>query len=73
MVPPFTSRTHSCATSAQLTVRLARKPPQDHYDSSEAPLVEAAGGSFTMEPRADNPDKISVRASSGRLDLEVRP
>ena len=36
-------------------------------------LVEAAGGSFEMQPRTDNPDKISVRASSGRLDLEVRP
>ena len=36
-------------------------------------LVEAAGGSFTMTPRADHPDKISVRASSGLLDLEVRP
>jgi myo-inositol-1(or 4)-monophosphatase len=36
-------------------------------------LVEAAGGKFEMEPRTDNPDKISVRASSGRLDLEVCP
>ena len=36
-------------------------------------LVEAAGGIFEMQPRADHPDKISVRASSGRLDLEVRP
>jgi len=36
-------------------------------------LVEAAGGKFEMEPRTDNPDKISVRASSGLLDLEVRP
>ncbi len=35
-------------------------------------LVENAGGKFEMAPRADNPDKISVRASSGRLDLEVR-
>jgi myo-inositol-1(or 4)-monophosphatase len=35
-------------------------------------LVEAAGGKFEMAPRADNPDKISVRASSGLLDLEVR-
>ncbi|MEI9896626.1 MAG: hypothetical protein WDN28_22890 [Chthoniobacter sp.] len=34
-------------------------------------LVEAAGGSFEMEPRTDNPDKISVRASSGHLDLSV--
>jgi myo-inositol-1(or 4)-monophosphatase len=36
-------------------------------------LVEAAGGSFEMAPRTDNPDKISVRASSGLLDLEVMP
>jgi myo-inositol-1(or 4)-monophosphatase len=36
-------------------------------------LVETAGGKFEMEPRVDNPDKISVRASSGLLDLEVRP
>ncbi len=36
-------------------------------------LVEAAGGKFEMEPRTDNPDKISVRASSGLLDLEVKP
>ena len=35
-------------------------------------LVEAAGGKFTMTPRLDNPDKISVRASSGLSDLEVR-
>jgi myo-inositol-1(or 4)-monophosphatase len=34
-------------------------------------LVEAAGGSFEMAPREDNPDKISVRASSGLLNLEV--
>jgi myo-inositol-1(or 4)-monophosphatase len=36
-------------------------------------LVEAAGGKFEMAPREDYPDKISVRASSGLLDLEVRP
>lgn len=36
-------------------------------------LVEAAGGKFEMKPRTDNPDKVSVRASSGLLDLEVRP
>ena len=36
-------------------------------------LVETAGGKFEMQPRTDNPDKISVRASSGLLDLEVRP
>jgi len=36
-------------------------------------LVEAAGGQCELEPRADHPDKLRVRASSGRLDLEVRP
>jgi myo-inositol-1(or 4)-monophosphatase len=36
-------------------------------------LVEAAGGKVLMEPRADNPDKLRIRASSGRIDLEVRP
>lgn len=34
-------------------------------------LVEAAGGQFAMTPLADNPDKISVVASSGRIDLEL--
>jgi len=34
-------------------------------------LVECAGGRFEMTPRADNPDKISVVASSGRIDLTV--
>ena len=34
-------------------------------------LVESAGGSFEMTPRADNPDKISVIASNGRVDLNV--
>jgi len=34
-------------------------------------LVEAAGGSYESQPREDNPDKISVRASSGRLDLNL--
>jgi myo-inositol-1(or 4)-monophosphatase len=34
-------------------------------------LVESAGGKFEMAPREDNPDKISVRASSGLLNLEV--
>lgn len=34
-------------------------------------LVEAAGGKFEMAPREDNPDKVSVRASSGRLNLDV--
>jgi myo-inositol-1(or 4)-monophosphatase len=36
-------------------------------------LVEAAGGKIEVQPRTDNPDKLSVRASSGRIDLEVRP
>jgi myo-inositol-1(or 4)-monophosphatase len=36
-------------------------------------LVEAAGGKVEMHPRTDNPDKLAVRASSGRIDLEVRP
>ena len=34
-------------------------------------LVECAGGKFEMTPRVDNPDKISVVASSGRIDLTV--
>jgi myo-inositol-1(or 4)-monophosphatase len=34
-------------------------------------LVESAGGKFEMTPRADNPDKISVVASSGRIDLAL--
>jgi len=34
-------------------------------------LVECAGGKFEMTPRTDNPDKISVVASSGRIDLNV--
>ena len=33
-------------------------------------LIEAAGGKFEMTPRVDNPDKISVIASSGKVDLE---
>jgi myo-inositol-1(or 4)-monophosphatase len=32
-------------------------------------LVESAGGKFEMTPRADTPGKISVLASSGRIDL----
>jgi len=32
-------------------------------------LIQAAGGKVEITPRADNPDKISVVASSGRLDL----
>ena len=34
-------------------------------------LVESAGGKFEMTAREDNPNKISVRASSGLLDLEL--
>jgi myo-inositol-1(or 4)-monophosphatase len=34
-------------------------------------LVEAAGGSFTMTTREDAPNKISVVASSGRIDLDL--
>lgn len=34
-------------------------------------LVESAGGEFAMQPRKDNPNKVSVRASSGRLDLDA--
>jgi myo-inositol-1(or 4)-monophosphatase len=34
-------------------------------------LVEAAGGHFKMTPREDNPDKISVVASSGKIELEL--
>jgi myo-inositol-1(or 4)-monophosphatase len=34
-------------------------------------LVEAAGGRFVSVPRADNPDKISVRAWNGLVDLSV--
>ena len=32
-------------------------------------LVESAGGQFEMTPREDMPEKISVVASSGRIDL----
>jgi len=32
-------------------------------------LVENAGGSFEMTSRADNPDKISVRAWNGKIQL----
>jgi myo-inositol-1(or 4)-monophosphatase len=32
-------------------------------------LVENAGGSIEMTPRADNPDKLSVRAWNGKLEL----
>ncbi len=34
-------------------------------------LVESAGGKFEMTPREDTPEKISVIASSGRIDLAV--
>jgi myo-inositol-1(or 4)-monophosphatase len=34
-------------------------------------LVEAAGGKIEMHPRKDNPNKLSVRASSGRIDLDA--
>ena len=34
-------------------------------------LVETAGGKFEKTPREDTPDKISVVASSGRIDLNV--
>ena len=34
-------------------------------------LVESAGGQFQMTPREDAPEKISVVASSGRIDLTV--
>jgi myo-inositol-1(or 4)-monophosphatase len=34
-------------------------------------LVEAAGGKFEMTPRADDPDKIAVRAWNGRLNLVI--
>ncbi len=34
-------------------------------------LVESAGGKFEMTPREDTPEKISVVASSGRIDLNV--
>ena len=34
-------------------------------------LVETAGGKFEMTPREDTPGKISVIASSGRIDLNV--
>ena len=34
-------------------------------------LVESAGGQFKMTPREDTPEKISVIASNGRVDLSV--
>lgn len=34
-------------------------------------LVQSAGGKFEMTPREDNPDKISVIASNGKIDLTI--
>ncbi|MEQ1859727.1 MAG: inositol monophosphatase family protein [Chthoniobacteraceae bacterium] len=34
-------------------------------------LVETAGGHYEMHPRPDAPDKLSIRASSGRIDLNI--
>jgi len=34
-------------------------------------LVESAGGRFESVPRQDNPDKISVRAWNGRMDISL--
>ena len=34
-------------------------------------LVESAGGHFKMTPREDAPEKISVTASNGKIDLTV--
>lgn len=34
-------------------------------------LVETAGGKFKMTPREDTPEKISVIASNGKIDLTV--
>lgn len=34
-------------------------------------LVEAAGGKFESVPRSDNPDKISVRAWNGVMDITI--
>jgi len=35
-------------------------------------LVEAAGGEFAITPRKDHPDKVSVRASSGLINLDIK-
>ena len=35
-------------------------------------LIESAGGSVKLEPRADMKDKYMVEASSGRIDLKIR-
>ena len=34
-------------------------------------LVESAGGRFEMAPRTDNPDKMSVRAWSGLINIDL--
>lgn len=34
-------------------------------------LVEAAGGKVDLKPRTDLPDKFSIVASSGRIDLNI--
>lgn len=34
-------------------------------------LVESAGGQYEMTSREDNPDKVSVRAWNGKIDLTV--
>ena len=34
-------------------------------------LVEAAGGRADLTPRLDHPDKISVRAWNGTMDISV--
>jgi myo-inositol-1(or 4)-monophosphatase len=34
-------------------------------------LVEAAGGRADLSPRLDHPDKISVRAWNGTMDISV--
>jgi myo-inositol-1(or 4)-monophosphatase len=34
-------------------------------------LVEAAGGKYEMASRTDNPDKVSVRAWSGRINIDL--
>jgi len=36
-------------------------------------LVENAGGRFEMTVRSDNPNKLSVRASNGLVDLDLPP
>jgi len=80
----FVSRARKCRLmgSAALDLAYVASGRLDAYIESSVSLwdvaagkllVEAAGGKFEMQPRTDNPDKISVRASSGLLDLEVKP